>query len=268
MELHLSGFFSMIASVIKPWTAAIRMGRALLTPTAPGLLDRKDCPSVEMGCFFERIGPVACEPARMNLAHFRFNLAEQYREGLTDAHAIPADFRHLGSFWWVSQLTQRLLRPRRQLRTMLRLACERDALKALFLDRVRLYDDPLVQLSIKTLTMHPPGTLVRLANGECRGGTFFQCGFNHVGMRGRLALSAAVKIKNRAPDFLQFFFSNTVNALFPRGFTVGRKRTFRHKAYSYLHAEYHRDHHARTKRDLLVAAQEELAGEGERDETD
>lgn len=42
----------------------------------------------------------------------------------------------------------------------------RDALKALFLDRVRLYDDPLVQLSIKTLTMHPPGTLVRLANGE------------------------------------------------------------------------------------------------------
>ncbi|MEG0785827.1 MAG: HD domain-containing phosphohydrolase [Comamonas sp.] len=42
----------------------------------------------------------------------------------------------------------------------------RDALKALFQDRVRLYDDPLLQLSIKTLTMHPPGTLVRLANGE------------------------------------------------------------------------------------------------------
>lgn len=42
----------------------------------------------------------------------------------------------------------------------------REALKALFLDRVRLYDDPLVQLSIKTLTMHPPGTLVRLVNGE------------------------------------------------------------------------------------------------------
>lgn len=42
----------------------------------------------------------------------------------------------------------------------------RDALKALFLDRVRLYDDPLLQLSIKTLTMNPPGTLVRLANGE------------------------------------------------------------------------------------------------------
>jgi hypothetical protein len=100
---------------------------------------------------------------------------------------------------------------------------------------------------------------LRLASDECKVGTMFLVGFNHVGMRGRLALSAAVKIKNRAPDFLQFFFSNTVNALFPRGFTVGRKRTFRHKAYSYLHAEYHRDHHARTKRDLLVAAQEELA---------
>mgnify|MGYP000922283549 CR=1 FL=1 len=42
----------------------------------------------------------------------------------------------------------------------------RDALKDLFLQRLRLYDDPLLQLSIKTLTMHPPGTLVRLANGE------------------------------------------------------------------------------------------------------
>lgn len=42
----------------------------------------------------------------------------------------------------------------------------RDALKSLFLERARLYDDPLVQLSIKTLTMHPPGTLARLANGE------------------------------------------------------------------------------------------------------
>ena len=84
--------------------------------------------------------------------------------------------------------------------------------------------------------------------------------FNHVGMRGRLALSAAVKIKNRAPDFLQFIFSNFVNALFPRGVTEGCKRTFRHEAYSYLHAaEYHRDHHARSKRDLLVDAQQELA---------
>jgi hypothetical protein len=100
---------------------------------------------------------------------------------------------------------------------------------------------------------------LRLANGECKVGTIFVVGVNHVGMRGRLALSAAVKIKNRAPDFMQFFTSNFVNALFPRGFTVGCKRTLRHEAYSYLHAEYHRDHHARSKRDLLVAAQEELA---------
>ena len=41
----------------------------------------------------------------------------------------------------------------------------RDALRALFLERSRLYEDALVQLSIKTLTMHPPGTLARLANG-------------------------------------------------------------------------------------------------------
>jgi hypothetical protein len=85
---------------------------------------------------------------------------------------------------------------------------------------------------------------LRLANDECKGGTIFQCGFNHVGMRGRLALSAAVKIKNRAPDLPQFFFSNAANALFPGGYTEGIKRTFKHEAYSYLHAEYHRDHHA------------------------
>jgi hypothetical protein len=93
-------------------------------------------------------------------------------------------------------------------------------------------------------------------SGECKVGTFFPCGFNHVGMRGRLALSAAGKIKNRAPDFVQFFSSIFMNALFPRGFKEGCKRTFRHEVYSYLHAEYHRDHHARSKRDLLVAAQE------------
>jgi hypothetical protein len=100
---------------------------------------------------------------------------------------------------------------------------------------------------------------LRLASGECDVGSFFQLGFNHVGMRGRLALSAAVKIKNRAPDCMQFFISNFMNALFPRGYKEGIKRTFRHEVYSYLHAEYHRDHHAQIKRDLLVAAQEELA---------
>ena len=97
---------------------------------------------------------------------------------------------------------------------------------------------------------------LRLASDECKVGTLFLVGFNHVGMRGRLALSAAVKIKNRAPDFIQFFISNNHNALFPRALVEGIKRTFKHEAYSYLHAEYHRDHHARSKRDLLVDAQE------------
>jgi hypothetical protein len=58
---------------------------------------------------------------------------------------------------------------------------------------------------------------------------------------------------------MQFHISNFMNALFPRGYKEGIKRTFKHEAYSYLHAEYHRDHHAQSKRDLLVAAQEELA---------
>ena len=100
---------------------------------------------------------------------------------------------------------------------------------------------------------------LRLANGECKVGTFIWFYSNHVGMRGRLALSAAVKIKNRALDFIQFFSSTYMNALFPRGYTEGFKRTFKHEAYSYLHAEYHRDHHARSTRDLLVDAQEDLA---------
>jgi hypothetical protein len=97
---------------------------------------------------------------------------------------------------------------------------------------------------------------VRLASGECKVGTIFQCWCNNVGMRGRLALSAAVKIKNRAPDFLQFYSFTYMNALFPRALKEGIKRTFKHEVYSYLNAEYHRDHHARSKRDLLVDAQE------------
>jgi hypothetical protein len=86
---------------------------------------------------------------------------------------------------------------------------------------------------------------LRLASDECKAGTMFLVGFNHVGMRGRLALSAVVKIKNRAPDFIQFFISNNHNALFPRALVEGIKRTFKHETYSYLHAEYHRDHHLR-----------------------
>jgi hypothetical protein len=83
---------------------------------------------------------------------------------------------------------------------------------------------------------------LRLASGECKVGTIFNFIFNHVGMRGRLALSAAVEIKNRAPDFMQFMNSNLLNALHPRSVTEGCKRTFRHEAYSYLHAEYRHAH--------------------------
>ena len=80
---------------------------------------------------------------------------------------------------------------------------------------------------------------LRLANGECKVGTFILFYVNHVGMRGRLALSAAVKIKNRAPDFFHFYMAFFGNALYPRGFKVVCKRTFRHEVYSYLHEEYH-----------------------------
>jgi hypothetical protein len=129
MELHLSGFFSMVASVLKPWTAALRLRRSLLTPTAPGLFDHASCPQsrqasgqVDWGCHFERIGPPACDtsPASQSAARILFNLPEQHRESMTDAHSLPQEFRHLGSFWWVSQLTQRLMRPRGRARAMLR----------------------------------------------------------------------------------------------------------------------------------------------------
>jgi hypothetical protein len=74
-----------------------------------------------------------------------------------------------------------------------------------------------------------------------------------------LALSAAIEALNKEPDLVKFMLSNAMNALYPRHFKVVCVRTFKHDMYSYLHAEYHRDHHARSKRDLLVAAQEELA---------
>ena len=92
---------------------------------------------------------------------------------------------------------------------------------------------------------------VRLASGECKVGTIFNFTFNHVGMRGRLALSAAVEIKNRAPDFMQFMNSNLLNALLPRGVTEGCKCTFRHEAYSYLHAEYRHAHDTRGPLDAI-----------------
>ncbi|WP_370682068.1 HD-GYP domain-containing protein [Comamonas sp. GB3 AK4-5] len=41
-----------------------------------------------------------------------------------------------------------------------------EALKTLFQDNTQRYDDPLLQQFLKTLTMYPPGMLVKLANGE------------------------------------------------------------------------------------------------------
>ena len=91
----------------------------------------------------------------------------------------------------------------------------------------------------------------RLASGEYKVGTTinFVYTFNHVGSRGRLALSAALEAKNIAPDFLKFWISNITNALYPRHYKVVFMRTFKHEMYSYLHEEY-RATAARGKRDL------------------
>jgi len=95
----------------------------------------------------------------------------------------------------------------------------------------------------------------RLASGECKVGiNFFFLG-NHVGGRGRLALSAAIEASNKEPDLLKFILSNATNALYPRDFKVVCVRTFKHEMYSYLHAEYG---HARGKRDPSMQPQEDL----------
>ena len=104
MELHLSGFFSMVNSMLKPWTAALRMGRSLMTPTAPGLFDPRGCERVSGGqvgwsCHFERIAPQKCESASHAFGRFLFNLPEQHREGPADAH--PSRTRSATSApWW------------------------------------------------------------------------------------------------------------------------------------------------------------------------
>ena len=109
-----------------------------MTPTAPGLFDPNVCPRkaagglVEWSCHFERLGPSKCEPASVRHPRVLFNLPEQRREGLSDAHSLPARFQHLGSFFWVSQLTSRLLKPKRfgRLRAMLRAAVRESGLLA------------------------------------------------------------------------------------------------------------------------------------------
>jgi hypothetical protein len=84
----------------------------------------------------------------------------------------------------------------------------------------------------------------------------FVYAFNHVGVRGRLALSAALEVKKSAPDFLKFWISNVTNALYPRHYKVVCVPTFKHEMYSYLHEEY-RATAARGKRDLSFQVLEE-----------
>jgi hypothetical protein len=86
----------------------------------------------------------------------------------------------------------------------------------------------------------------RLATGECKVGINFLFIGNHVGARGRLALSTAIEALNKEPDLLKSVLSNVANALYPRHFKVVCVRTFKHEMYWYLHAEYR---HARGKRD-------------------
>jgi hypothetical protein len=98
----------------------------------------------------------------------------------------------------------------------------------------------------------------RLASGECKLGINFLSVGNHVGGRGRLALSAAIEASNKEPDLVKFMLCNAANALYPRNFKVVCVRTFKREMYSYLHAEYR---HARGKRDPSMQPQEDPRGD-------
>jgi len=107
---------------------------------------------------------------------------------------------------------------------------------------------------------------LRLASGECMVGTniHFIYPLNHVGIRGRLALSAAIEAQNSAPDFLKFLLSNSMNALYPRDFKAVSMRTLKHKLFSSFHTEFRhvqRGKHARP----FDAAAEDLAAEHAQD---
>lgn len=133
-DLHLSGFFSMLSSTIKPWTAAIRLHLALQTPLAAGLLSPARCARrpVDLGCFFVPVGP-ACETgAGRRAPDLRLNLAQLRRESpLThDGAAIPEPFRQLGAFWWVSSLLAELTQPNAELAARLDAAAAESGLAA------------------------------------------------------------------------------------------------------------------------------------------
>ena len=118
-EMQLSGLFSMVAGTLKAWTAALRTGRAFLTPLARGLVDAGQCrgghghangddrsPQPGLRCWFEPLVP-ECEEgpqsARAPPPHLALNLPQLRRESLATAAAVPAPFDALGAFWWTAQ---------------------------------------------------------------------------------------------------------------------------------------------------------------------
>ena len=115
-ELHLSGFSSMLGSLLKPWTIAIRLGLALQTPKAPGVLSPDRCRGrsrLDLGCFFRPLGPT-CEATAAGAAApaIGLNLAQLRRESLAThgGDAIPRPWRHLGAFWRASHLLEAFAR--------------------------------------------------------------------------------------------------------------------------------------------------------------
>ena len=115
---------------LKAWTAALRTGRAFLTPLARGLVDPKQCGDKGnnqpgLRCWFEALVP-ACEEgaqrARPPPPQLVFNLPQLHRESLATAAAVPAPFAALGAFWWTTQYTARLMRPAPRLRSLLEVA--------------------------------------------------------------------------------------------------------------------------------------------------
>ena len=136
--MHLSGLFSMVAGSLKAWTAALRTGRAFLTPLARGLVDPAQCGergSNQPGlrCWFEALVPACEEGAQRGRApppQLVFNLPQLHRESLATAAAVPAPFAALGAFWWTAQYTARLMRPAPRLRALLETALQESGLAA------------------------------------------------------------------------------------------------------------------------------------------